>query len=276
MTAWLAGPAALPLVEPLVMGILNVTPDSFSDGGSYLSAEAAVAHGFALRAAGADIVDVGGESTRPGAEPVPVAEEIRRVVPVIGELAKGGCIVSVDTMKPEVASAAIAAGASILNDVAGLRDPSMVAVAAETGVGVVIMHMRGLPGTMQTAPEYEDVIGEIRDYLGASAERAIDRGVRKGSIVVDPGVGFGKQLGHNLEILRRLDEFSRLGFPIMIGTSRKAFLGAITGKERPTDRDLATAVTVAMAVERGASIVRVHEPASAREAVAVARAIVSG
>ena len=258
------------------MGVLNVTPDSFSDGGRHDTKDAAVAHGLELVAAGADIVDVGGESSRPGAEPVTTAVEVERVVPVVVELAGHGVVVSVDTMKHEVASAAIDAGARIVNDIGGLRDPRMVEVVAESSVGVVVMHMKGTPRSMQADPVYDDVVGEIREFLAAAAGTAIAAGVRRDSIVIDPGIGFGKSFAHNLEILRRLDEFAVLGFPIMVGTSRKAFLGRITGKERPADRDLATAATVALAVERGASIVRVHEPTLAREAAAVARAIVRG
>ncbi len=266
----------LSLEATLIMGVLNVTPDSFSDGGRYVSADAAIEHGLALVAAGAHIVDVGGESTRPGAESVSVDDEIARISPVVGELARRGVIVSIDTAKPEVAEVAIDLGASIINDVSGFGDERMPELVAASGAGAVVMHMQGLPRTMQQAPVYGDVVGEICAFLEARARDAMRAGVPREAIAIDPGIGFGKTIDHNLEILRRLDEFVAIGYPVMVGTSRKAFLGVLTGREVASDRDLATAVTVAMAVERGAAVVRVHDPASALEAVLVARAIVSG
>lgn len=256
------------------MGVLNVTPDSFSDGGINLDPERAVTYGLALAASGADVVDVGGESTRPGAAPVDRAEEIGRVIPVIEGLVASGVVVSIDTMKPEVAEAAIAAGADIINDVSGFRDPGMRRVAAISGAGVVVMHMLGEPRTMQDAPHYDDVVSEVASYLGHQARLCEDAGVDPGSIFVDPGIGFGKTVEHNLVLLSRLDEIVSMGRPVMVGASRKSFLGKVLDIPSTTDRDLPTAVVTAMAVERGASAVRVHEPAGSRHAARLARAIV--
>lgn len=262
------------LVRPLVMGVLNTTPDSFSDGGSYLATGEAVRHGRRLVAEGADIIDVGGESTRPGAEPVPPEVELRRVLPVVEELAAGGAVVSIDTMKPEVAGACIEAGARIVNDVTGLESEEMSALVAESGAGVVIMHMRGTPRTMQDAPEYGDVVGEVVAFLEGRMSRAVRAGVDVGRIAVDPGIGFGKTVEHNLTLLDRLGDLGELGRPIVVGTSRKRFLGEITGRADPAERDDASAVSAALAVMRGAHVVRVHDVASTREAVRVAWAIV--
>jgi dihydropteroate synthase len=242
----------LAAVSPLVMGVLNVTPDSFSDGGRWLDFEAAVAHGRDLVAEGADIVDVGGESTRPGAEPVPVAEELRRVVPVVRELARHVRI-SVDTRKPEVAEAAVEAGASILNDVSA----SLHEVAASTGAGWIAMHMKGDPRTMQHEAHYDDVVGEVRAFLVERAEAGRAGGVE--DIWVDPGIGFGKTVEHNLELLAHLDELVAAGWPVVVGTSRKSFIGRLTGGAPVDDRLEGSLATATWAMAQGAAMVRVHD-----------------
>ena len=239
-----------------VMGILNVTPDSFSDGGRHLDPRAAVAAGLAMKEA--DILDVGGESTRPGAFPVAAAEEIRRVVPVIRALARRGRLVSIDTSKPDVAAAAFAAGARILNDVTALADPETGRAAARARAPVILMHMRGGPRTMQAAPRYRDVVAEIRSFFSERMERALSLGIPRDRILLDPGIGFGKTLAHNLEILRRLEEFRSLGRPLVVGTSRKSFIGRILDRPAGERRD-GTAATVAACVLRGADVVRVHD-----------------
>ncbi|MBI4566046.1 MAG: dihydropteroate synthase [Planctomycetes bacterium] len=238
------------------MGILNITPDSFSDGGRYLEPRRAVAAGLAMREA--DILDVGGESSRPGAESVPAAEERRRVVPVIRALARRGRLVSIDTCKAEVAQAAFAAGARLLNDVSALGDPAMGRVAARAGVPVILMHMRGTPRTMQEEPVYGDVVAEIVEFFSERMGRALSAGISRDRILLDPGIGFGKRLEHNLEILRRLEEFRSLGRPIVLGTSRKSFIGLVLGRGVEERRD-GTAATVAVGVLRGAAILRVHD-----------------
>lgn len=253
------------------MGIVNVTPDSFSDGGRWLDADAAIAHGERLRAAGADILDVGGESTRPGAAAVDAAEERRRVVPVVEALAAAGARVSVDTMKADVAAAALDAGATFVNDVAALRDPGMLPLVAERGCDVCLVHMRGEPRTMQEDPRYADVVDEVRAFLAERAQAALDAGVARDRIVVDPGIGFGKTVDHNLELLDRLDELAALGFPVLIGTSRKSFLGRIAGRDAD-DRLAGTIATNVLALARGASIFRVHDVAPVRDALTVAAA----
>lgn len=273
---WRLRTQVLELDRPLLMGVLNVTPDSFSDGGRFLDAVAAIEHGRELRERGADIVDVGGESTRPGSAAVPADEEVRRVLPVVRSLASEGIPVSIDTGKPEVAERALEAGAEVINDVTGLGDPRMRRLAAEAGAGVVIMHMLGTPRTMQDEPCYDDVVREVETFLLDRAASATRAGVRGDSIVIDPGIGFGKTVGHNVSLLADLGRLASHGYPVLVGTSRKSFLGAIAGVPRPADRDLVTAVSVALAIERGASIVRVHDVAAAREAAAVATAIVRG
>jgi dihydropteroate synthase len=243
-----------------IMGILNVTPDSFSDGGRFFDVEDALKQGIALAEAGADIVDVGGESTRPGADRVDATEEIRRVVPVIAALRETiPTPISVDTMKAEVAAAAIDAGAAIVNDVsAGRHDAAMLPLVAARGVPVVLMHMLGEPRTMQAAPEYADVTGEIRTFLAARARAAREAGIPPAKIVIDPGFGFGKTREHNLELLRNLERFTDLGYAVMAGTSRKSFIGATL--DLPVGERLeGTAATVALAVAGGAAIVRVHD-----------------
>lgn len=273
---WRVRNRAIPLLRPLLMGVVNTTPDSFSDGGMLPTPEAAVRHGRELAAAGADIIDIGGESTRPGADPVDVDEEIERTIPVVERLAGDGLLVSIDTTKPEVARAALDAGALIVNDVSGMGDPGMRRVAADFAAGVIVMHMQGTPRTMQDAPSYDDVVADITSFLDARCRALIDDGADRRSIVVDPGVGFGKTVDHNLTLLNRLDEFGTLGFPIMVGVSRKRFLGSLTGRERPEDRDLASVVAAAAAAARGAAVVRVHNVALSLEALRVAWAIVRG
>jgi dihydropteroate synthase len=244
-----------------VMGIVNVTPDSFSDGGRYLDPDAAVEHGLRLADDGADLLDVGGESTRPGAAPVSPGDEAERVLPVVEALAaKAGVPVSIDTSKASVARAALEAGAQIVNDVAAGRfDPEIFVVAAERGAPVVLMHMRGEPRTMQQHPIYADVVGEVMTFLAERAEAAAAAGVSRDKIVVDPGFGFGKTREHNLVLLARLREFRSLGFPVLAGTSRKSFIGATLGGLPVGERLEGTAATVALAVANGASIIRVHD-----------------
>jgi dihydropteroate synthase len=261
------------------MGIVNVTPDSFSDGGRYLAPDAAADHGFALVEAGADLLDVGGESTRPGAEPVPAAEEIRRVVPVIERLvAEAGVPVSVDTTKAAVAEAALAAGASVVNDVAaGRLDPEMLDVTARSGAGYVAMHMQGEPRTMQDAPTYGDVVSEVGGFLIERLGAARAAGIADASLCADPGIGFGKTVDHNLALLARFRELvDRVGVPVLVGTSRKRFLGAILagvageeGEPPPERRDDASLATAVWALDHGARVVRVHDVRPAARAVAL-------
>ncbi|MGA2757912.1 MAG: dihydropteroate synthase [Solirubrobacteraceae bacterium] len=259
-----------------IMGILNVTPDSFSDGGRYVDAAAAIEHGLELAAQGAAIVDVGGESTRPGAAGVGLGEELRRVVPVIEGLRAAGieATISVDTSKLEVARAALDAGATFVNDVTAFRAaPAMAALVAERGVECCLMHMQGEPGTMQNDPLYGDLIGEVCAFLRERVDFALDAGIARARIAVDPGFGFGKTVEHNLELLDRLNELAALGQPILIGTSRKSFLGALTGR-RESDRLAATIATNVIGLLRGASLFRVHDVAAVRDALAVAAATV--
>lgn len=253
------------------MGIVNVTPDSFSDGGRWLDPDAAVAHGLRLRAEGADILDVGGESTRPGAAAVSEAEERRRVVPVVEGLAAAGARVSIDTMKAAVAEAALDAGATFVNDVGALRDPEMVAVVADRDCDVCLVHMRGEPRTMQDDPRYADVVDDVRAFLLERAEVAVAAGVARERIVLDPGIGFGKTVAHNLELLDRLHELVALGLPVLVGTSRKSFLGRIAGRDTD-DRLPGTIATNVLALARGATIFRVHDVAPVRDALTVAAA----
>jgi dihydropteroate synthase len=246
-------------MPPLIMGVLNVTPDSFSDGGRWLDPARAVRRGRRMAREGADWIDVGGESTRPGASAVPLREELRRVVPVVERLAAAGLAVSVDTSKAEVARRALAAGATIVNDVTALRgDPLMARVCADAGARVVLMHMAGSPRTMQRRPRYRDVVADVAAFLRARAESALRAGIRRDKILVDPGIGFGKTPEHNLDLLRRLDEVARLGWPVVVGTSRKSFIGHALGRD-VGDRVFGTAATVAVAVLRGAAVLRVHD-----------------
>jgi dihydropteroate synthase len=266
------------LTDPFqVMGIVNVTPDSFSDGGSFLDADSAIAHALTLVAEGAQIIDIGGESTRPGAEPVPEAVEQQRVLPVIEGLRAAGCEaeLSIDTSKAAVASAALAAGATFVNDVTALRgDPSMAAVVAGSGARCCLMHMLGEPRTMQRDPCYAEVVADVRSFLRSRMQFAIDHGIAEDRILLDPGIGFGKTVTHNLELLRRLDEITQLGPPVVIGTSRKSFLGAIGGDHEAGDRLAGTIATNVIAYERGASVFRVHDVAAIVDALRVAAATV--
>jgi dihydropteroate synthase len=245
----------------LVMGILNVTPDSFSDGGLYLDADAAVARAVAMEAAGADIIDVGGESTRPDSAGISASEEIRRILPVIEELrGKIRIPISVDTSKAEVAEAAADTGAEILNDVTGLQnDPRIAEVTQRRKLGLILMHMRGTPKTMQKAPFARDVIRDVTSGLRRSVALALKAGVARSQIIVDPGIGFGKSYEQNCEIIRRLPDLAKLGFPLLVGTSRKSFLGAALNRDAGSDRIWGTAATVAASILQGAHIVRVHD-----------------
>jgi len=258
----------------LIMGVVNVTPDSFSDGGAFLERDAAVNHGLRLAFEGADLLDVGGESTRPGAEPVPERVERDRVIPVIEAIrARNADVrISIDTSKAAVAAAALDAGAGYVNDVTALRgDPEMAALVAARGVDVCLMHMLGTPRTMQAEARYDDVVDDVKAFLAERIESAVAAGVALERIEVDPGIGFGKTLAHNLELLGRLRELTALGRPVVLGTSRKSFLGKITGRET-AERMPATLATIVMGYERGAEVFRVHDVAPARDALAVAAA----
>jgi dihydropteroate synthase len=257
------------------MGILNVTPDSFSDGGLYLDAEAAIAHGREMVAEGADLVDVGGESTRPGAEEVPADEELRRTVPAVAGLAAEGIAVSIDTSKAAVAQAALDAGAGMVNDVTALRaDPKLARLCAERGCEVVLMHMQGTPRTMQADPTYADVVDDVRAFLAERIEEATTAGIAEERIWVDPGIGFGKTVEHNTELLRRLGELRDLGRPIAIGTSRKSFIGKLTGRE-VEDRIGGSIASNVLALRAGAEMLRVHDVRDTAQAVRIAEAILT-
>jgi dihydropteroate synthase len=262
--------------EFAVMGVLNVTPDSFSDGGQWLDAGRAVAHGLELESEGAAILDVGGESTRPGAEPVSLPEELRRVMPVIeGLIAAGtGAQISIDTSKATVAEAALAAGATLLNDVTALRaDPRIAELVAAHGTEVCLMHMLGEPRTMQDDPRYDDVVSDVKAFLEDRMAFAVAEGIPEERILLDPGIGFGKTLEHNLELVRRLDELAALGRPVVVGVSRKSFLGRITGRD--VDHRVAATVAVnVLAFERGARVFRVHDVGPTHDALRVAAATV--
>jgi dihydropteroate synthase len=261
--------------RPAIMGVLNVTPDSFSDGGAFLAPEAALAHARAMVAEGADLLDVGGESTRPGADPVGPEEELRRVMPVVEALASEGAIpVSIDTSKAVVARAAAAAGASFVNDVTAFRgDPGMAAAVAEAGADVCLLHMQGEPRTMQENPRYDDVVAEVKAFLEERLAFAVREGIAEERVWLDPGIGFGKTLDHNLELLRRLGEIVALGRPVVIGASRKRFIGTLTGRPE-LDRAAGTIAANVLAFERGAHMFRVHDVAATRDALAVASATV--
>jgi len=261
-------------MNPTLMGVVNVTPDSFSDGGRYLDPEAAIGHGVELVGDGAEILDVGGESTRPGAEEVGVEEELARVLPVVEGLA-GSATVSIDTSKLEVARAALDAGASIVNDVTALRrDPEIGVLCAERGATLVLMHMQGDPRTMQEEPRYDDVVADVKAFLVERMAVATDAGVAGERIWLDPGIGFGKELGHNLELLRRLGELRALGRPLVIGTSRKSFIGKIDGSP-VAERTGGTIASSVLAGAEGADVLRVHDVAEAAQALKVAGAILS-
>ena len=264
----------LRLDVPRVMGIVNVTPDSFSDGGDHPTADAAVAHGLKLAGEGADVLDVGGESTRPGADDVPLEEELRRVIPVVERLAKGTSLpISIDTSKPEVMRAAVEAGAGMINDVFALRRAGALDVAASLGVPVVLMHMLGEPRSMQDAPAYDDVVAEVHRFLAERIFAAEMAGIPKKRIVVDPGFGFGKTLDHNLALLARLERFTELGVPVMAALSRKKGIGALTGREDPRDRVHGSVAAALIAAQRGARLVRVHDVAATVDALKVWNAV---
>lgn len=261
---------------PLVMGILNLTPDSFSDGGRHLQLEAALAQAGLMVAEGAQVVDLGGESTRPGAQPVPDDEQCRRVLPTLGSLRAllpADVALSIDTRSPVVARAALEAGASIVNDVSGGRDPAMLEVAAAHGAALVLMHMQGDPTTMQVAPRYEDVVSEVLEYLLLAAARAEEAGVARERILIDPGIGFGKTREHNLALLRELPRFTRSGFPVLLGTSRKRFMGAICRETAFPELVGATCATTALGTQAGVRMFRVHDVKPNRQALEVAWAI---
>jgi dihydropteroate synthase len=262
-----------PFERPAIMGVLNVTPDSFSDGGLFLDPGAAVAHGRLLASEGADLIDVGGESTRPGADPVSLQDEIERVMPVIQALvAEVGIPLSIDTSKAEVGRAAIAAGARFVNDVTAFRgDPAMAGVVADAQVEVCLVHMRGEPRTMQDDPRYEDVVAEVRAFLEERLETAIEAGIAEERVWLDPGIGFGKTLEHNLDLIRRLDEIVAIGRPVVFGASRKRFLGRLTGRPE-AERVAGTVAANVLALERGATMFRVHDVAPTRDALRVATA----
>jgi dihydropteroate synthase len=260
--------------RPVLMGVINVTPDSFSDGGSFLEAENAVAHGRRLAAEGAHILDVGGESTRPGADLVSEDEELWRVMPVLEGLADAGAVLSIDTMKPAVARAALDLGAGVVNDVSAFRfAPEMAELVAEAGVDCCLMHMLGEPRTMQLDPRYDDVVSDVKAFLEERLAFAVDHGVDEERIWLDPGIGFGKTIDHNLELLRRLDELVAIGRPLAIGTSRKSFLGKLTGRD-VAERLPATIATNVLAYERGASVFRIHDVAEVADALTVTAATV--
>lgn len=259
----------------LIMGIVNVTPDSFSDGGLHADAQAAIDHGRRLVHEGADLIDVGGESSRPGADAVDTSEELGRVVPVVERLAADGVVVSVDTTKPAVARAALEAGAEVVNDITGLADPAMVELCRQYEAGVVIMHMQGTPRTMQIDPRYDDVVGEVAGFLADRAEQAIAAGIDPARICIDPGIGFGKTTEHNLELLAGTERFADLGYPVMIGASRKRFLEALLGRADPSERDAGTAGIAAVVATLGAAVFRTHNVRDVSDAAKVAAAIVS-
>ena len=267
------GAKTLDLARPVVMGVLNVTPDSFSDGGRFVAVEAAVAHGLNLVEEGAAILDVGGESTRPGAAPVSIDEELRRVVPVVERLREAGvqAVISVDTSKPEVVRAAVAAGAGLINDVRALAEPGALEAVAASSCGVCLMHMQGDPRTMQQAPGYVDVVKEVKAFLLERVQRCLAAGVAPGRIAIDPGFGFGKNLEHNLELLRHLGELSAAGWPVLVGLSRKSIVGKLTGRgagER-VHGSIALAVLAAL---NGARIVRAHDVAATVDALKIVAA----
>lgn len=271
-TMWRCRERTLRCERTLIMGILNITPDSFSDGGNYFDLAQAVVRGLKIADEGADIIDIGGESTRPGAAVVDEAEELRRVVPIIRTLAeRTNCAISVDTTKASVARAALKAGAHIINDIsAATKDEAMLATVVEFQAGVVLMHCQGTPETMQQDPQYTDVVAEVRDFLSSRVDALVEAGLPRENIAVDPGFGFGKTLEHNLTLLRQLDQFTRLGRPLLVGLSRKSMLGTLTGQKRPEQRVNAGLAAVAAAILRGARLVRTHDVAATRDAARIA------
>lgn len=267
-----AGSHRLPLSRPRIMGVVNVTPDSFSDGGQLHDTQAAITHALKLSEQGADILDVGGESTRPGATAVPVDEEIRRVVPVIEALAREGCLVSVDTRKPGVMRAALAAGATMVNDVAALQALDAMEAVAASGAAVCLMHMQGDPQSMQQSPRYADVVDEVKQFLRARVQVCEAAGIARERLVIDPGFGFGKTLQHNLALLKHLGGLAELGVPILAGLSRKSMLGSLTGRA-VDEREFAGVAAHLMAVAQGARLVRVHNVMAMRDALAIWNAV---
>jgi len=260
----------------IIMGVLNVTPDSFSDGGSFFAPDKAVAHGRQMASDGAAIIDVGPESTRPGAEPVSAREQIKRAIPVIEALSTALNIpISIDTHNPEVAGAALQAGASMINDITALTDEHIGELATRYQAGIILMHIQGSPQTMQVEPQYKDVVAEVLHFLIGRAKRAQTLGIVKEKIFIDPGIGFGKTVEHNLELLRNIDRFVKSGCRVAAGTSRKSFIGALTGKDKPAERLFGTAATVALCAAAGVSIVRVHDVAQMADVVKTANAIVN-
>ena len=273
--AWRCGDRELALDRPLVMGILNATPDSFSDGGDYDTTEAAIARAHDMVEEGADLIDVGGESTRPGAAPVAPGEELARVLPIVEGLAPELTVpLSIDTRRPEVARACVEAGAAVINDVTGFRDPAMIELAAGCGAGLVVMHMLGDdPATMQADPRYADVVAEVSGFLAERAAALVSAGVDTERIVLDPGIGFGKRLEHNLALMRELRAIAALGYPVLLGASRKRFIGDILGEEDPRRRVAGSVGAAAYAVTHGADIVRVHDVYDTAQALRVIAAI---
>ncbi|MEG2806219.1 dihydropteroate synthase [Stenotrophomonas sp.] len=265
---------SLRLDQPRVMGIVNVTPDSFSDGGAHDTLEAAVAHGLRLVEEGADLLDIGGESTRPGSAPVPLEEELRRVIPVIEQLAAQTQVpISIDTFKPEVMRAAVAAGAGMINDIHALRQPGALAAAAELGVPVVLMHMQGEPGSMQDTPHYDDVVAEVHRFLAERMFAAEMAGIEKKHLVIDLGFGFGKTTAHNMTLLARSARFLELGVPMLAGLSRKRSIGELTGRQAPADRMAGSVAAHLIAAQRGALLLRVHDVAATVDALKVWAAV---
>ena len=267
--------AGLAMSRPQIMGVINVTPDSFSDGGDNLEPERAIAAGLAMREAGATILDVGGESTRPGADVVPAEEEMRRVMPVVRGLVKAGALVSIDSRRSVVMRAALQAGAKLVNDVTGLTgDIGSLGTVAKSGASVILMHMQGEPQTMQKAPRYDDVALDVYDWLAERIEACVAAGIARARIAVDPGIGFGKTLSHNLQLLEQLALFHGLGCPIVLGVSRKSFIGKISGESEAKQRLPGSLAAALAGLERGAQMIRVHDVAETAQAVAVWRAIV--
>ena len=267
-----AGPYKFDLSHPLIMGIVNVTPDSFSDGGKFLTREAAIAHALQLHEQGADILDVGGESTRPGADEVSTEEELSRVLPVVEAMAARNLPVSIDTQKPAVMRAAVAAGACLINDVNALQAEGALAVAADSDAGICCMHRQGTARTMQLDPHYDDVVAEVKAFLLARAKAAMAAGIDRSRIVLDPGFGFGKTRAHNVALVGALTELAGAGFPILVGLSRKSLLGQFTGR-LPEERLAASVTAAIIAVQKGAAIVRVHDVAATRDALTVLAAL---
>ena len=269
-----SGRFQLDLSKPRVMGIVNVTPDSFSDGGKFNTTEKAIAHALQLVEEGADILDIGGESTRPGATPVPLDEELKRVIPVIEGLRDVGVPLSIDTYKPQVMQAAITAGADIVNDVCALREPQALEIVATSQAGVCLMHMQGRPQTMQADPQYDDVVSEVRDFLKDRLDAAVQAGIDRSRIVLDPGFGFGKRTAHNLTLLNHLNDIQALGLPLLIGLSRKSVLGQVVGSSLD-ERIYASIAASVVAVMKGANIVRVHDVKPTIDALKIVQAVMN-